>query len=142
MIFGPLIPQEVDSVIKFLEKNGIPFELTFNDEGARQELQPSPGNNILYSELRTKTYLAQHFYIDISEEYLINNPKVEPQLLALITKDVIPETSQEETEKRIMSIEVRGRMERRAARSKFMQKLLAILFLIGMLYSMFSGLIK
>ena len=61
MNFGPLVPQEIDGIVKFLEQNGIPFEIHFNQEEARKELESSPGNNILYSELRTKSYLAQAF---------------------------------------------------------------------------------
>src|SRR5690606_5362512 len=127
---------------KFLNEHSVPFELVFNDEGAKRELEPSPGNNILYSELRTKTYLAQHFYIDIADEYLINNPNAQPTLLSLITKDQVPEVQPEGDDNRIVAFEVRNRMEKRAARSKFMQKLLAIIFLLGMLYSMISGLLR
>ena len=87
MNFGPLVPQEIEPMVAFLEKNSIPFEIHFNEQGAKEELEPSPGNNILYSELRTKAYLAQHFYIEVPEEFLINNPKVEGQILRFITKD-------------------------------------------------------
>jgi hypothetical protein len=139
MNFGPLIPQEIDSVVEFLEKNKIPFEIHFNEEGARKELEPSPGNNVLYSDLRTKTYLAQHFYIEVSDEFLINNPKVENQILKHITKDDFTDAPRIE-EENVIHIHEQKIMENRSKRAKWVQKAFAIIFLASMLYGIISSL--
>jgi hypothetical protein len=139
MNFGPLIPQEIDSIVEFLEKNKIPFEIHFNEEDAKKELEPSPGNNVLYADLRTKSYLAQHFYIDISDEFLINNPKVERQILKLITNEDFVDTSGPE-EENIIHIVDQKKMETRSKRAKFIQKIFAIIFLASMLYGLIQTL--
>lgn len=139
MNFGPLIPQEIDSMVKFLEENGIPFEIIFNEQGARKELEPSPGNNILYSEFRTKTYLAQHFYIEVPDEFLINNPKVENQILKFITKHDFDDTPRNE-EDNIISIHDEKIMKQRMDKIKWIQRILALIFLGSMLYGIISSL--
>lgn len=141
MNFGPLIPQEIDSIVKFLEENKIPFELIFNQQDARKELEPSPANNILYSELRTKTYLAQHFYIEVSDEYLINNPKVENQILRFITKHDFDDTPRVE-EDNIIPLHDERKMKERSKKVKWIQRALALIFLISMLYGIISSLRK
>ena len=141
MNFGPLIPQEIEHMVAFLEKNHIPFEIHFNEQGAKEELEPSPGNNLLYAELRTKTYLAQHFYIEIPDEFLINNPKVEGQILRLITKDNFSDQERLE-EDNIIHINDEERMTQKIQKTKWLQKLFAILFLASILYGIISSIKK
>lgn len=141
MNFGPLIPQEIESIVKFLEEKGIPFEIIFNEKDAKKELEPSPGNNILYSELRTKTYLAQHFYVEVSDEFLINNPKVENQILRFITKHDFEDSPRME-EDNIIPIHDEKIMKQRSNKIKWIQRILAIMFLISMFYGMISSLRK
>jgi len=138
MNFGPLTPQEIDAMVAYLERNNIPFEIHFNEQGAKEELQPSPGNNILYSDLRTKTYLAQHFYVEVPEEFLINNPKVEGQILRLITKDHFDDTQRSEDDN-IIHIHEEKQMQKRSQKIKWIQKAFALLFLASMLYSLFQS---
>lgn len=141
MNFGPLTPQEIDGMVAYLEGNNIPFEIHFNEQGAKEELQPSPGNNVLYSDLRTKTYLAQHFYVEVPEEYLINNPKVEGQIIRLITKDHFDDVQRLE-EDNLIHIHEEKQMQSRSQRTKWIQKIFALLFLASMLYGLISNIRK
>ena len=141
MIFCTLIAQEVWHLVAFLKKKGIPFEIIFNEEGAKAELEPSPGNNILYSELRTKTYLAQHFYAEVSEEYLINNPKTENKILRFITKDHFEDIERSE-EDNLIPIDDQKIINKKNSKTKWIQRIFALLFLASMLYTMIQSLLK
>lgn len=138
MNFGPLVPQEIEPMVAFLEKNNIPFEIHFNQEEAQKELEPSPGNNILYSELRTKSYLAQHFYVEVPDEFLTNNPKAEGQILRFITKDNFEEIERSE-EYNVINIDDEKIMHQNAKKTKWIQKLFALLFLASILYGIISS---
>ena len=141
MNFGPLTPQEIDPIVAFLTTNNIPFEIHFNEQGAKEELEPSPGNNILYSELRTKAYLAQHFYIEVPEEFLINNPKVEGQILRFITKDHFEDIIRTEDDN-VVNIDDEAILKMKSEKTKWIQRIFAILFLASMLYGIISSLKK
>ncbi len=141
MNFGPLVPQEIDGIVQFLEKNSIPFEIHFNEQEAKKELEPSPGNNILYAELRTKAYLAQHFYVEVPDEFLINNPKVENQILKYITKHDFEDIQRSE-EDNVIHLDEEKIMKEKIERTKWIQRIFAILFLASMLYGIISSLRK
>lgn len=139
MNFGPLTPQEIDGIVEFLEKNSIPFEISFNRQAADEEIAHNAGNSLALGELRTKAYMAQHFYIDVPDEFLINNPKVEAQILKKITNHDFEEIVRTE-EDNIIAIDDEKIMQRKSNRTKFIQRIFAILFLISMLYGIFSSL--
>jgi hypothetical protein len=141
MNFGPLIPQEIEGIVKFLEENKIPFEIIFNEEGARKELEPSPGNNILYSDLRTKSYLAQHFYVEVSDEFLVNNPKVENQILKYITNHDF-ENDVQDTEENIIHLSEDYKLKERSTRAKNIKKIFSIIYLAMTLYALYQILTK
>jgi len=63
--FGPYSPQELDALIPKLESLGLVFELFFDKEGERRDLAFTPENMLALAEFRTKTYLAQHFYLTV-----------------------------------------------------------------------------
>ncbi len=139
MNFGPLVPQEIEGMVNFLQKNNIPFEIHFNEEGAKSELESSPSNNLQGTELRTRTYLAQHFYIEVSDEFLINNPKIEGQILRFITKDHFEDTLRNE-EDNIIPINDEEILKRKSIRKKWIQRAFALAFLATILYGIFSRL--
>jgi hypothetical protein len=141
MNFGPLIPQEIDNIVKFLEEKKIPFEIIFNEKEAQKELDFTPNNTLQYSEFRTKTYLAQHFYVEVSDEYLINNPKIENEILKFITKHDFEDTSRQE-EDNVIHINDEKKMNQENKKIKWIQKAFAIIFLASMLYSIIQSLRK
>jgi hypothetical protein len=141
MNFGPLIPQEIEGIVSFLQQYNIPFEIHFNEEGAKSELAPSPSNNLQATELRTRTYLAQHFYIEVPDEFLINNPTVEAQIIKYITKDDFEE-SPRQNEDNIIPIHEEELLRRKSVRLKWVQRLFALLFLGFMLYSLLYSVFK
>jgi len=141
MNFGPLVPQEIEPMVAFLEENNIPFEIHFNQEEAKKELEPSPGNNILYSELRTKSSLAQHFYVEVPDDFLTQNPKAEAQILRFITKDHFEDEVRSE-EDNLINIDDEKVMQQKAEKTKWIQKIFAILFLPSILYGIITSLKK
>lgn len=141
MNFGPLVPQEIEPMVAFLEENSIPFEIHFNQEEAKKELEPSPENNILYSELRTKSYLAQHFYVEVPDDFLTNNPKVENQILRFITKDNFDDVARTE-EDNVINIDDEKIMHQNAEKTKGIKKLSALILLASILYGIISSLRK
>lgn len=141
MNFGPLVPQEVDGMVKFLEQNGIPFEIHFNQEDAKKELEPSPLNNLQGTEFRTKTYLAQHFYIEVPDEFLINNPKVEGQILKYITKHDFEDVVRTDDDN-VVHIDEENILKAKNERTKWIQRIFALLFLAAMLYGIIQSIFQ
>ena len=63
--YGPFTPQELDPMLKWLEKGHIVYDLIRDDQGEKNLTDNSPVNMLAVSEFRTKVYLAQIFYLDI-----------------------------------------------------------------------------
>jgi len=63
--YGPFTPQELDPMLKWLEKSHIVYDLIRDDQGEKNLTDNSPVNMLAVSEFRTKVYLAQIFYLDI-----------------------------------------------------------------------------
>lgn len=63
--YGPFTPQELDPMLKWLEKSDVTYDLIRDDQGEKNLTDNSPSNMLAVSEFRTKVYLAQIFYLDI-----------------------------------------------------------------------------
>ncbi len=61
--YGPYSPQELDRASKWLQAQGIPFEIIRNDQEARESLMNDGQNLVNLADLRTGIYLAQIFYL-------------------------------------------------------------------------------
>lgn len=64
--YGPFSPQELESKINWLESHDIEFELVKDKESERSFQNNDPQNFLALAEFRTKVYLAQIFYLQIS----------------------------------------------------------------------------
>lgn len=86
MQYGPLTPQECEIAINWLRARDIHFEIV-KDQAAENDFRANTGANIIkQAEFRTETFLAQIFYLDVSEL----EPKLEKELNLFF--GVAPET--------------------------------------------------
>jgi len=94
--YGPFNPQELDRIIKWLEKNRIDFELNKDDESESSFKDNGPMNMLALTKLRTEVYLAQIFYVEVKfihldqqvlfEKNLLNEAEVIPKWLSRLTE--------------------------------------------------------
>lgn len=63
--YGPYSPQEVARISDWLQQNNIQFELTRNDQEAKDALMNDGQNVVSLAEFRTNIYLAQVFYVEL-----------------------------------------------------------------------------
>lgn len=64
---GPFTPQEVDEVCTELKAKNIRFELLKDEATEKLETRADYANIVNKAEFRTETYLAQIFYIKLSQ---------------------------------------------------------------------------
>jgi len=64
--YGPFTPQELNSMLIWLEAKNITFEIIKDDQAEKQITDNSPSNMLSLAEFRTDAYLAQIFYIEIA----------------------------------------------------------------------------
>jgi hypothetical protein len=65
--YGPYSPQEVERISVWLKENNVRFELTRNDQEAKEALMNDGQNVVSLAEFRTNIYLAQVFYVALIE---------------------------------------------------------------------------
>lgn len=67
MQYGPFTPQECETVMVWLKKHNIRFDI-IKDQSTEDEFRSSSGANIVkQAEFRTETFLAQLFYLEIPQ---------------------------------------------------------------------------
>lgn len=65
--YGPYSPQELERATKWLQAQGIQFEIFRNDQEARESLMNDGINLVNLADLRTGIYLAQIFYLSLPQ---------------------------------------------------------------------------
>ena len=94
--YGPFSPQELDIILKWMEKNDVVFQMIKDESSEKQFQRNDPANMLARTELRTDVYLAQIFYliVDFDTEALkklfegrfINKTEVIPLWLSRLTQ--------------------------------------------------------
>ena len=70
---GPFTPQEIDEVCTELKAKNVRFELLKDDATEKLETRADYANIVNKAEVRTETYLAQIFYVKLSQADFRNN---------------------------------------------------------------------
>lgn len=133
MQYGPFTPQECEKAIVWLNKHNIQFEIS-KDQSAENEFKSSNGSNIIkQAEFRTETYLAQLFYLDISE--VSNDLSSELNTLFGVKAETFPKSLTEKSE----SIDLSADIIKSSQTKRFWATLLIVIwvvFFIGYYFSM------
>ena len=96
--YGPFSPQELDLILKWMEKNEVVFQMVKDESTEKQFQRNDPANMLARTELRTDVYLAQIFYLILDfdtealkkqfEDRFINKTEVIPLWLSRLTQPV------------------------------------------------------
>lgn len=94
--YGPFSPQELDPILKWMEKNEVMFQMIKDETSENQFQRNDPANMLAQTELRTDVYLAQIFYLIIDfdteplkrqfEDRFIHKTEVIPIWLSRLTQ--------------------------------------------------------
>jgi hypothetical protein len=134
--YGPLTPQELDNLAHELQIKNIPFEIQ-KDEDAEKKFKNNDFSNIVNQiSYRNEQYLGQIFYVTLAKKDL---PHLQDRLKKLgfpieppgFSTDFPAELNSDQRE----DVFVKARAEK----TKFNRRILAWMFLIGMLCMMFIG---
>lgn len=86
--FGPLSPQDVEKAVQWLNENAIQFRVT-KDQASEDQFKSTDGINVVrQTELRTSTYLAQIFYLQV--ENLSDNQVLQFQKILGVIEETLP----------------------------------------------------
>lgn len=93
--YGPFSPQELDPILKWMEKYEVMFQMIKDENSENQFQRNDPANMLARTELRTDVYLAQIFYLVVDfdttelkkqfEDRFINKTEVIPLWLSRLT---------------------------------------------------------
>lgn len=86
--YGPFNPQELDPVLKWLERESIVFDLIKDENSENKFKDNGPENILALSKLRTDVYLAQIFYLEIEFTSQIQQTEFEKKFIS--KTEVIP----------------------------------------------------
>ena len=96
--YGPFSPQELDLILKWMEKNEVVFQMIKDENIEKQFQKNDPANMLARTELRTDVYLAQIFYLIVDfdtetlkkqfEDRFINKTEVIPLWIHRLTQPV------------------------------------------------------
>lgn len=124
--FGPLTPQELDSLVREFQLKNIPFEIQKEEDAEKRFKAVDFANIVNQAELRTEQYLGQIFYITLARKDL---PKVETRLKQLGFPTDFTESEVELEEIDGTEIFLRAKAEKK----RFNKRLTAWILLIGLL---------
>ncbi len=65
--YGPYSPQEIERIATWLQTQKIQFEIIRDDQEAKEALMNDGQNVVNLADLRTGIYLAQVFYVNLSQ---------------------------------------------------------------------------
>ncbi|HEY8272370.1 MAG TPA: hypothetical protein VIG33_15875 [Pseudobdellovibrionaceae bacterium] len=132
--YGPLTPQELDKLVHELQLRNIPFEIQ-KDEEAEKKFKSNNFSNIVNQiSYRNEQYLGQIFYITLATKDL---PRMEEHLKELGFPIDLPEFSGESPPELDNDERENVFVKARAEKTNFNRRMIAWIFLIGMLCMMF-----
>lgn len=132
--YGPLTPQELDRLAHELQLRNIPFEILKDEEAERRFKSNNFSNVVNQISYRNEQYLGQIFYVNLAKKDLSH---VAEYLKKLGFPVELPELTTEFPE------DLNGRdpesifVKARAEKSNFNRRMVAWIFLIGLLCMMF-----
>ncbi len=132
MKLGPFSPQELDEMAQLLIQKGVEFEVSFDEDEAQKDIQNSPENTLNLAEFRLKTYLAQHFYIDIEQEEFARFPGLYSELIHKTTKTIVGEPIDATEDSNVIDLHEDRILKEDSLRRKSIEKWVALFFLIFM----------
>lgn len=130
--YGPLTPQELDTLVRELQLKNIPFEIQ-KDEDAEKKFKSNNFSNLVNQvEYRTEQYLGQIFYVTLATKDLT---RVKESLTRLGFPTELPEFPKELQNDEREDVFVRAKAEK----TNFKRRMVAWVLLIGLLSSIFIG---